>query len=196
MRRRIWLAALCLTGLAHSPAFAQPRSFFCGEDSTVTVTPAAPGTITAGIIDGQTLTLTQVADDPLNFIVGDYGVRIGPDGRSIKVHLPDFGEIDCILQGGGVDAAPATTAARPPERVDAFEARSWGGIVRAGPGQSFARVTSLKEGDPITVIERTDVILNDFAWFRVRFRGGEGYQWGGIVCPVGREVPGAFSKCD
>jgi hypothetical protein len=77
-----------------------------------------------------------------------------------------------------------------------FRAKSWGGIVRAGPGMQFARVASLKEGDPITAVEQSRQQLDGFPWFKIRYgKNKTGYQWGGVICPVGKLVPGTFEQC-
>jgi len=76
-----------------------------------------------------------------------------------------------------------------------FQAKSWGGIVRSGPGTGYARIASLNEGEPITVIERTGQFYQGRPWFKISFRGQLGYHWGGIICPVGRSVPGTFQVC-
>lgn len=69
--------------------------------------------------------------------------------------------------------------------------RSYGGNVRARPSVNAARVGSLGEGQRITVVEDTGVRMGDFHWFYIRWRGGEGYQWGGILC-ADTEVTRAF----
>jgi membrane-bound inhibitor of C-type lysozyme len=77
-----------------------------------------------------------------------------------------------------------------------FPAGSWGGIVRAGPGMDFAKVTSLAEGDPVTVLEHTGVMMNGYPWFKIKFRGNKtGYHWGGIMCAVGAPRDGLFEVC-
>ncbi|MEM7692843.1 MAG: SH3 domain-containing protein [Pseudomonadota bacterium] len=70
--------------------------------------------------------------------------------------------------------------------------RSYGGIVRAGPGLNFNRVTSLGEGAPITLLRDTGVAMNGYNWFEIQYRGGRtGYQWGGILC-ADTEITGGF----
>ncbi len=77
-----------------------------------------------------------------------------------------------------------------------FEAGSWGGIVRSGPGMDFPRVASLDEGEPIQVLERTEVMMNGYPWFKISYRGGrKGYKWGGILCAFGAERDGLFQTC-
>lgn len=62
-------------------------------------------------------------------------------------------------------------------------AGSWGGIVRAGPGQRFERIGSLREGEDVTLLEDTGHVWQGYPWFRIAYRNGrEGYKWGGILC--------------
>lgn len=87
---------------------------------------------------------------------------------------------------------PPTTVGRPGQDpgvglgtqggVLPVSGRSLGGIVRSGPSLNARRVTSLRENQRITIVQDTGVRMNDFNWFRVRWHGGEGYQWGGIMC--------------
>lgn len=77
-----------------------------------------------------------------------------------------------------------------------FPAQSWGGIVRKGPGQNYRKAASLREGEPITILEQTAKYFQDRPWFKIRYRGRVGYHWGGIICPKGRAVPGTFQVCN
>ncbi len=62
-------------------------------------------------------------------------------------------------------------------------AGSWGGIVRAGPGQRFERIGSLREGEDVTLLEDIGQVWQGFPWFHIAYRNGrEGYKWGGILC--------------
>lgn len=74
-------------------------------------------------------------------------------------------------------------------------AKSWGGIVRSGPGTDHRRLDSLREGERISLLERTDVYRDKWPWFRIRYRGKVGFQWGGIICGIDRQIPGAFEIC-
>jgi len=97
---------------------------------------------------------------------------------------------------GAQEAAQPAAAAPPP--IDDFPvaAGSWGGIVRSGPGQSYRKVDSLEEGQPVTLMARTDVMQDGFPWFKIAYAGdGKGYQWGGILCAVGAERPDIFKLC-
>ncbi len=95
------------------------------------------------------------------------------------------------------EPAPAASApAAPAPSAYPTAAGSWGGVVRNGPGQNYRKVDSLQEGDPVTLIERTDVMDNGFPWFRITYAGGgSGYQWGGILCSIGAERPDLFQTC-
>ncbi|MEM1129915.1 MAG: lysozyme inhibitor LprI family protein [Pseudomonadota bacterium] len=75
-------------------------------------------------------------------------------------------------------------------------ARSWGGVLRDGPGLSHARIGSLAAGTEVSLLENTGVMMNDYPWFRVGYSGGSAYQWGGILCAVGSPVPGAYQTCE
>ena len=94
----------------------------------------------------------------------------------------DFGSNEPPADAGGADFPVA--------------AGSWGGIVRTGPGQQYPRLTSLGEGERITLLENTGIVANDYPWFRIQYRGRrEGYQWGGIICSLGDQVEGTFETC-
>lgn len=72
--------------------------------------------------------------------------------------------------------------------------QSLGGRVRDIPGLDGRRVTSLREGTPVTVLESTGERHRGYEWFKIRYSGGTGYQWGGIIC-TNRRVPGVFNTC-
>jgi hypothetical protein len=75
-------------------------------------------------------------------------------------------------------------------------AASWGGVLRDGPGQNFRKVGSLQEGEPVTLMARSDVVEDGFPWFKITTqRGQTGYQWGGILCSTGAERPDIFKTC-
>jgi hypothetical protein len=92
--------------------------------------------------------------------------------------------------------APAATPAASASNDFPTGAGSWGGIVRDGPGQDHRKLDSLNEGEPITLLERTDVVVDGFPWFKISFRGGRtGYKWGGILCSTGAERPDLYKTC-
>ncbi len=78
-----------------------------------------------------------------------------------------------------------------------IRARSWGGKVRSGPGANFGAIASLQEREPITLLAQSDApLFQNFPWFKIRFHGRIGYQWGGIICGIDAPIPGAFQTCN
>lgn len=70
-----------------------------------------------------------------------------------------------------------------PEINYPYQASSWGGIVRTGPGMHFDRTASLFEKEAITIVARTSEMMNGYPWMQVKYRNNQyGYQWGGIIC--------------
>ena len=217
-------------------AMAQQRTFFCGEDSSLTLKVVNAKTITAGLIEGQTLTMKQSPDDKMSYFWGDYSVTISKDQRNVSLMIPDFGEIQCIYQGGGAQqadsqggggkvkktTAPKVQKSTAPKVVQTtkpkvakdlsaqltkkpavkkanltgVKAKSWGGVVRSGPGMDYPKVASLAEGQPITLLEYANVpVFNGYSCFKIKFGSKTGHQWGGILCGVGKQIPGAFETC-
>lgn len=96
----------------------------------------------------------------------------------------------------GQPPAPYTPPAQTGGVTYPFAAKSWGGIVRSGPGQNYRRVASLHERESITVLAQTGQYFQDRPWFKIRYRGRIGYHWGGIICPSYRAVPGTYQVCN
>jgi hypothetical protein len=87
-------------------------------------------------------------------------------------------------------------AVAPPPDDFPVVAGSWGGVVRDGPGQDHRKVDSLREGQSVTLMARTDVMQDGYPWFKIAYEGdGRGYQWGGILCSTGAERPDLFKTC-
>ncbi len=100
-----------------------------------------------------------------------------------------------IIRLSDVPGTDAVQAASEPSGFP-VEAGSWGGKVRSGPGMEHAQIASLRQGEPLTLLARTEIVFNDYPWFRIRTSDGlEGYQWGGVVCARGVAVEGAFETC-
>ncbi|MFC3691084.1 SH3 domain-containing protein [Chenggangzhangella methanolivorans] len=70
-----------------------------------------------------------------------------------------------------------------------------GGIIRSRASGSSAKVGSVQEGEEIEVLEETGVWTDDFQWFRIRYNGLEGYQWGGIFWTQGGRK-GTIPSCN
>jgi hypothetical protein len=78
----------------------------------------------------------------------------------------------------------------PPRRA------SWGGVMRDGPGRQYRQIDSLKEGEPVTLMGRSDVVEDGYPWFKIISQSGQtGYQWGGILCSTGAERPDLYQTC-
>lgn len=100
----------------------------------------------------------------------------------------------CDPLPGNVQRQRQLPSATPGEGRLPMEGRSFGGIVRSGPGLAAARVASLAEGQTVTILERAQA-MDGYDWFKIRFRGRTGYQWGGLMCsqnPLG----GVLAQCD
>ena len=75
-------------------------------------------------------------------------------------------------------------------------AGSWGGKVRAGPGQEYRHIDGLSEGEDVTLLENTGVMMNGYPWFKIQFKNGRvGYKWGGILCAKAVPVQGVYQSC-
>ncbi len=75
------------------------------------------------------------------------------------------------------------------------KAGSWGGIMRSGPGTNYKKMASLREGENIVILERTNQFMGDYPWFKIKARGRIGYKWGGILCSRGPQIEGTFQQC-
>lgn len=110
------------------------------------------------------------------------------------------GKVALVGTGGQFDdecREVASTTAGQQQETFPIEAKSWGGIVRAGPGMKHRKLTSLSEGEWIKILERTGTMMNGYPWFKIQYRGGKvGYKWGGILCSVGTQIEGTYQTCN
>lgn len=128
---------------------------------------------------------------------------------NVKPLIPQQGSGTVDPCGPGFHAVPETDRCDPnpgtnpnaqPRRTGTAEGKfpmggqSLGGILRSAPSMSSARVAGLKEGSPITLIERAGA-MDGYDWFKVQFRGTTGYQWGGIMCSD-QAIRGIFQQCE
>jgi hypothetical protein len=96
---------------------------------------------------------------------------------------------------GASQRRPAPSASAP-DFNRPTDAGSWGGVVRSGPGQTYARLVALREGERVALLFNTGIMWNDYPWFLIRFRDGQlGFMWGGILCSRGAQVPGTYQTC-
>lgn len=71
---------------------------------------------------------------------------------------------------------------------------SFGGNLRAGPGTNFARLGSVAEGTPVTMIQDSGVYFQNYSFWLIQLPNGtQGYHWGGILCAPGESFPGIFN---
>ncbi|MBJ3775265.1 SH3 domain-containing protein [Acuticoccus mangrovi] len=147
------------------------------------------GSISSGYCGDGYITLT-----PIPGTCGGYGggPRPGPNpdpgyGR------PDPGPRPTPGHGGPGYGGPGPRPGYggPGREVLPVSGRSYGGNVRARPSARSHRVAGLGDGTPIRILENTGVHLNGYDWFLIAWRGGRGYQWGGILC-ADRPIRGAF----
>ena len=73
--------------------------------------------------------------------------------------------------------------------------KSWAGVLRAGPGMDYERVTSLTLNQPVTLVARTEIDKDGYAWYRIKLENGmTGYKWGGILCDPSGSETGTYNE--
>lgn len=103
-----------------------------------------------------------------------------------------------VAEPAAAPAAAAPSAGAAATFDYPMVAGSWGGIVRAGPGQDYDKIASLKEGEEVTLMgPGQPVQANDYPWFKISFGDGDktGYMWGGLLCSTGAERPDIYKLC-
>lgn len=186
------LGLLLLSG----EALAQSREFACSQAGNLMVIVEDAETISASLGNGKPRRLRNTADAPFDFTAAQVTLHITRNQTGVRIEQPGAEDIVCIYLAVN---APADRpfVAQPDEFVPGEQARSWGGVVRSGPGMDFDKVASLKEGEPIVLVDKTDAFMNGYPWFRISFGNGQtGFQWGGIICPVGHLLAGTFEQCN
>ncbi len=191
------LLASLFSGLFINDSRADPRAFRCDDGIgpfTIQVSVLDQQTISVDSIDRRvrTLVLTRRDEAGWSFAGGQgnvYNMFFNPAQTRVSLNKPNSETIECQLV-----AAPRVS---PNGSRMQLRAGSWGGIVRQGPGSDFPRLDSLREGEPVTLTERTNVIFGGYPWFRVSYRGGQtGYKWGGILCGLNDNVEGLAGICN
>lgn len=79
--------------------------------------------------------------------------------------------------------APASSGALP------AQGRSTGGAVRAAPSTGAPRAGRLEAGQRLVIVAAAGRALAGFRFYRVRWPGGEGWQWGGLLCAEDATAP-------
>jgi len=119
---------------------------------------------------------------------------ISPTGKdSVACHFAgDPGEQEDVAREDNGGEASADAAGSPHDPIE-MPGESWGGRLRSGPGMDYDQIGSMAESDSGTIVQNTGIAINGYDWFRIRTAGGkEGFQWGGIVCPLTADVRGTF----
>jgi hypothetical protein len=71
--------------------------------------------------------------------------------------------------------------------------KSCGGILREGPSRCSNEIKSLRQGEDVYILEISDEIMSGYNWFKIKTTSGiVGYQWGGILCSVGKYQKGLY----
>lgn len=83
---------------------------------------------------------------------------------------------------------------RRDDRRRAGPSFSCGGILRSQPSMTSAKVASVPEGQELESVEDAGVATDGYTWFLVRYRGLEGYHWGGIFWTQGGRA-GTIPSC-
>ena len=95
----------------------------------------------------------------------------------------------------GSNPASTTPRARPGSEFPIL-AGSLGGNIRAQANISATKIASTNFGQPITLLRRTNKMLDGYPWFAVRLgNGDQGFQWGGIICANRKPISGTKEIC-
>lgn len=112
----------------------------------------------------------------------------------ISYQVDDQPAKSCVLSVAATGNSSTNTAAAG--LVSAVGNFSLGGIVRSGPGLNFDRIDSLPFAEPVSLTERTGVMMDGYEWFKIEYSEGlEGYQWGGIMCSKALNIVGLYAPC-
>lgn len=177
-----------IAALPTGAALAQSRQFICSQGSTLTIQVEGPDLISVDLGDGDQRRLAQ-QDTAFDYSGSRMKLHIARNQSSVRIEQAGAESIHCIYP-----SPPGFNSGSIP--VEGTMAKSWGGIVRDGPGLNFRKLANLREGDPIVLVEQTDVEMDGFPWFKITYDGSRtGFQWGGLICSSGRQVPGTFQQC-
>lgn len=108
----------------------------------------------------------------IGYLRGDFLKALGPYGSGDTIKPPIYA----------------------PDLSKKTNATSCGGLVREGTSLETAIRGSFPEYTRVKVLEATDQWTGDYQWFKVAFKGGTAYQWGGIMSVDG-PVQGSFMGC-
>ena len=164
-----------------------------GERTTIKSFVGHPWMITTGPGDCLEIVVATPGNPTFMLVANPGAARGAPAPAAAR-----GGEEGTTLKGCPVGTVPVDQTddckKAPPGQAtkgNPVSGRSLGGIVRSGPNQASARVTSLKENDRITILQNTGIVTDGYAWFRIQAGSVSGYQWGGILCSD-VPIPDAF----
>lgn len=142
--------------------------------------------------------LTAAPGDPTVQLVLNPGA---PGRAAAPARVANRGEEGTAMKGCPVGTVPVDQTddckKAPPGQAtkgNPVSGRSYGGIVRSAPSQASARVASLQENAPLTILQNTGVVTDGYAWFRIQAGSVSGYQWGGIMC-ADVAIPDILAEC-
>jgi hypothetical protein len=198
-------ATLAISGTAH----AQSRIFICPDNAAVTIAVLGQNAISVTPINDGTMTMQRIPGIENGYAKGEFSVQITPDQTRASFMLPNWGAVLCEFQPSvsadgrvglrssmrpspELQRQPQINAAPPPDRFP-MPGRSLGGIMRSEPRQDAPRVRSFAENEPLTIIDRGP-FRDGYNWFAIRYPGGEGWQWGGIMCSKA-PLAGILQQC-
>lgn len=169
---RVFLAPLFLAvGLGLGFTSAAQACAFCGEPAYRIVNVKNWASLRAK----PSTKAARLAKVPLDEQV----IKIGPNHTTIYhewINVWYAGQTGWIptdyLQYDGIVGQPNSGGTN---------ATSCGGIVRSRPDMASRKVTSLREGKRIEILDGTGVWMNGYEWYQIAFDGRNGYQWGGIL---------------
>lgn len=122
------------------------------------------------------------------------------DGRSGfqwgGIMCSDDLQIPGIYQQCGGGSVPAEQIAGSPEPLN-YQGKSFGGNLRLGPGMNYPQTGSLPDGTWVTILRNAGNGFEGYDWFEVATdKGVQGFQWGGVLCSNGTQLPGISKRCD
>lgn len=140
--------------------------------------------------------MTMIVAGDSATIYGDFGESDCFASRSIAVEEGwQLGTTFSDPSGGDGWRSVSGSGERWRETEASGTVFTWGGNVRAGPGQDFTRVGGVPLGVEVELLAETDRRwLEGYPWYKVRLPGGKsGYIAGGLLCSrEGRE--GTFNS--
>ena len=117
-----------------------------------------------------------------SFAFGDGAATLRGLGVEATLTTPADSQVQCWQTGDSQKAIALYGSGSPDWSPYNAPGRAWQ-TVRAGPSTDAAKIASLPDNSPVTILENTDRFHAGYWWFRIRYDGGkEGYIWGALLC--------------